>query len=102
MLGGSAASADVVARCTAKHGFAPDPFGAAYCDGATILADALRKTGPDRAKLRDALAAVDGYKKITRTFCTDGRNDMAHSLTLVRFKPGTKDFEPVATFPREG
>jgi len=97
----SPASADVVARYTDKYGFAPDPFGAAYYDAAMILADALRRAGPDRAKLRDALAAVDGYKGITRVFRTDADNNMAHSLTLVRFTPGTKEFEPVATFPRD-
>jgi branched-chain amino acid transport system substrate-binding protein len=67
-----------------------------------ILADALRKVGPDRAKLRDHFAAVKAFQGISRSFTTDAENNMAHSLVLVRFKPGTKDFEAVATFPRAG
>jgi branched-chain amino acid transport system substrate-binding protein len=89
-----------VKRYTEKFGFAPDPYGAAYYDGAMILANGLRKVGPDRAKLRDYLTTVDGYKGVSRVFRTDSENNMAHSLTLVQFKPGTKDFQAVATFPR--
>ncbi len=97
----SPASADFVKRYASKFGFDPDPYGAAYYDGAMILADALRKVGPDRAKLRDHFAAVKGYNGISRSFTTDAENNMAHSLVLVRFKPGSKDYEAVATFPRQ-
>ncbi len=98
----SPASASFVKRYTEKFTFAPDPYGAAYYDGAMILANGLRQAGPDRAKLRDYLAAVHDYKGISRTFTTDAENNMAHTLVLVRFKPGTKEYEPVATFPRAG
>ncbi len=96
----SPASADFVARCTARFNLAPDPYGSCYYDGAMIVAEGLRAVGPDRAKLRDYLAAVKGYKGVTRTFSTDAENNMAHTLALVRFLPGTKEFEAVATFPR--
>ena len=97
----SPASADFVRRYTEKYGFAPDPYGAAYYDGAMILGESLRQAGPDRAKLRDHLASLDGYKGVSRSFRSDVENNMAHTVTLVRFKPGTKEYEPVATFPRD-
>lgn len=93
----SPASADFVKRYTAKFGFAPDPYGAAYYDGAFILAEGLRAVGPDRAKLRDFLTSVKGYRGVSRVFTTDADNNMAHSLTLVRFKPRTKELEPIAS-----
>lgn len=97
----SPASEAFVKRYTDKYGFAPDPYGAAYYDGAMILVQALKAAGPDRAKLRDHLATLDGYTGLTRSFRTDADNNMAHSLVLVKFKPGTKDFDAVATFPKQ-
>jgi branched-chain amino acid transport system substrate-binding protein len=96
----SPASEDFIVRYTKLFGFAPDPYGAAYYDGAMILADGLRKVGADRAKLREYFATLKDYQGISRVFTTDAQNNMAHSLVLVRFRPGGKDFEQVATFPR--
>ena len=94
-------SADFVKRYTERFGFAPDPYGAVYYDGAMILREGLKQVGPDRVKLRDFLAGLKDFKGISRTFTTDADNNMAHSLVLVRFKPGTKDYESVAQFPRQ-
>jgi branched-chain amino acid transport system substrate-binding protein len=96
----SQASAEFVKRYAAKFGFDPDPYGAAYYDGAMMLADALRKVGPDREKLRAYFATIKDYHGVSRVFTTDADNDMAHSLTLVRFKRGTKEYDAIATFPR--
>ena len=76
-----------------------DPFGSCYYDAAMILADALRKVGPDKAKIRDYFANVKDYKGVTRDFTTDSLNDMAHSIALVDFIPGTKEFQLVANYP---
>ncbi len=98
----SPASEAFVKRYTERFGFAPDPYGAAYYDGAMILVQALKASGADRGKLRDDLSKLSGYTGLSRTFRTDADNNMAHSLVLVKFKPGTKDYEAVATFPRQG
>lgn len=97
----SPASADFVSRCTAKFNLAPDPYGSCYYDGAMMVAEGLRRVGPDRVKLRDHLAALKGYKGVTRTFSNDAENNMAHSLALVAFTPGTKDYKSIGTFPRD-
>ena len=78
-----------------------DPFGSCYYDAAMILADGLRTVGTDKAKLRDYFAAVKGYDGVTRTYTTDGRNDMAHSVALASFAPGTKDLKLVTTYPAQ-
>ncbi len=78
-----------------------DPFGSCYYDAAMILADGLRKVGTDKAKLRDYFAAVKGYDGVTRSYTTDDRNDMAHSVALVDFASGTKDLRLVTTYPAQ-
>jgi branched-chain amino acid transport system substrate-binding protein len=98
----SPASADFVNRYLAAYKFRPDPYGAAYYDAAMILADGLRKVGPDREKLRTYLSALKGFKGIARTYTVDAAtNNLAHSVMLVAFKPGTKDFTGVATYPKQ-
>jgi branched-chain amino acid transport system substrate-binding protein len=76
-----------------------DPFGSCYYDATMIMADAMRKVGTDKAKIRDYFAGVKDYKGVTRTFATDERNDMAHNVALVDFKPDTKDLRLVSYYP---
>ena len=78
-----------------------DPFGSCYYDAAMMLADGMRKVGTDREKLRGWFASIKGYEGVTRTFTTDERGDMAHSVALANFTPGTKDFKLVATYPAQ-
>jgi branched-chain amino acid transport system substrate-binding protein len=92
-------SADYTKRFLDRFKMRADPFGSCYYDAAMILADAMRKVGPDKAKIRDYFAAVKDYKGVTRTFTTDDINDMAHNVALVDFKPGTKDLQLVSYYP---
>ena len=95
----SPASAEFVRRYNAQFGFRPDPFGAAYYDGAMMIAEGLRKVGTDPEKLRAYLAGIKDYKGVTRTFATDENNNMANGVVLVKFKSGSKDFEVAAHYP---
>jgi len=94
-------SADYVKRYVARFKMYPDPFGSCYYDAAMILADALRKFGPDREKIRDYFAHIKDYQGVTRTFTTDARGDMAHSVTLVKFTEGTKNFTLLDRYPAQ-
>ncbi len=97
----SPASADFVRRYTQRFKLRPDSFGTSYYDAALMLADALRKVGPDAGKLRAWFAAVKDFKGMARSYRTDpATNNMAHSVVLVSFKPGSKDLVSVATYPR--
>ena len=95
----SPASADYMTRFNDRFKMRADPFGSCYYDAAMILADALRKVGPDKAKIRDYFANVKDYKGVTRDFTTDSLNDMAHTTALVDFIPGTKEFQLVQNYP---
>jgi branched-chain amino acid transport system substrate-binding protein len=94
------ASKDFVKRFTARWGFKPDPYGAAYYDATKMLADALAKNGSDPAKLQAYFTELKPYEGVAQTYVNkgDGTNNLAHSVVLVKFKPGTKDFEQVASY----
>lgn len=92
-------SADYVKRFAARFGMRADPFGSCYYDAAMILADALRKVGPDREKIRDYFANLKDYPGVTRKYTTDVGGEMAHSVALVKFDEGTKDFKLIQHYP---
>jgi branched-chain amino acid transport system substrate-binding protein len=97
----SPASADFMKRCTDRFKQRPDSFGASYYDAALMLAEALKQVGPDAEKLRGWFAALKDFKGMARSYSTDtATNNMAHSVVLVSFKPGSKDLVAVATYPR--
>jgi branched-chain amino acid transport system substrate-binding protein len=95
----SPASADFVKRFQERFKMRTDPFASCYYDAAMMMADGMRKVGPDKAKLRDYFAAIKDYKGVTRTFAADSRGDMAHNVALVSFVPGTKDIKLVGYYP---
>ncbi len=92
-------SADYAKRFAARFNMRADPFGSCYYDAAMILADALRKFGPDREKIRDYFANLKDYKGVTRSFTTDARGETAHSVALVKFEEGTKEFKLIRHYP---
>jgi branched-chain amino acid transport system substrate-binding protein len=92
-------SVDYMQRFDARFGMRADPFGSCYYDAAMILADAMRKVGTDKTKIRDYFAGVKGDKGVTRIWTTDSLGDMAHSVALVDFVPGTKDMKLVSYYP---
>ncbi|WP_421998547.1 ABC transporter substrate-binding protein [Reyranella sp.] len=69
----------------------PDPFGSCYYDAAWIMKQVMDKVGTDRAKVRDGIKAIKGYKGVTNTFTTDEDGNMVHSLAVFSIKPGTRD-----------
>jgi len=69
----------------------PDGFGSVYYDGAMIVAEALKKVGPDREKIREYLAGLKDYQGVTGSFSTAANGDMLHRLSIVEYIPGTKD-----------
>lgn len=69
----------------------PDGFGSVYYDGAMMVAEALKKVGTDREKIRAYLASIKGYQGVTGTFSASPNGDMLHALSIVEFIPGKKD-----------
>lgn len=85
------------ARYKAKFNVEADPYGAAYYDGAMLMARAMNAVGTDPAKLRDYLASVKGYQGVSHLYSVDGDGNAVHDVTVIKFKPGTKESQFVAT-----
>jgi branched-chain amino acid transport system substrate-binding protein len=92
-------SKDFVKRYEARWGFKPDPYGAAYYDAMYVVADAIARHGPDPVKLQEHLANLSPYEGTAQRYWNqkNGTNNLAHSVVLVKFKPGTKDLEQVTS-----
>ncbi len=90
-------SVSYMQRFQQKFGMGADPFGSCFYDAAMILADALRKVGPDRVAIRDYFAHVTDYPGVTRRFTTDALGNMAHSVVMAAFVPGGKTFKLIET-----
>jgi ABC-type branched-subunit amino acid transport system substrate-binding protein len=56
-----------------------------------ILAEVLRKVGPDREAIRGELAKISNWQGVTQTYRADANGNLAHATVVVQFKPGTKD-----------
>jgi len=68
-----------------------DAYAAVYFDGAMMLADAMRKVGPDPEKLREHLAGIRNYQGVAGVFSFDASGNGVHEVTIVNFRKGTKD-----------
>ncbi|HEY0295505.1 MAG TPA: ABC transporter substrate-binding protein [Bordetella sp.] len=87
------AGKDFTARYKAKYQIDADPYGAAYYDGAMLMARAMNAVGTDPAKLRDYLAGVKGYQGVSHVYSIDAQGNGVHDVAVVKFKPGTKDMQ---------
>ncbi|MCX7324966.1 MAG: ABC transporter substrate-binding protein [Hyphomicrobiales bacterium] len=97
-------SKDFVKRYAERWGFKPDPYGAAYYDAMFMVADAIGKVGSDPVKLQEYFANLTPYEGTAQRYLNqkNGTNNLAHSVVLVKFKAGTKDFEQVTSFSAAG
>jgi branched-chain amino acid transport system substrate-binding protein len=84
-------SVQFVKDFTERFKVPPDGFGSVYYDGGMIVADALKKVGPDREKIRGYLANLKDYHGVTGLFTTAPNGDMLHRVSIVEYIPGTKD-----------
>jgi ABC-type branched-subunit amino acid transport system substrate-binding protein len=73
-------------RYRARAGTSPTPAAARAYDAVRLLAAALRRSGPNRARLRDALAALSGYAGVSGVIAFDHAGDDLTDVTLVRFQ----------------
>lgn len=71
----------------------PDAFAAYAYDGTRILLRAIRTAGPNRFRIRDAVAAVRTYDGVTGRMVFDPTFNNLAPLTLVRVKGNAFAFE---------
>lgn len=64
-----------------------DPTSAWTYDGMNILANAIKKAGEDRAKIREAILATQGYKGVLGTFSFTPNGDGLSEVSVVEIQP---------------
>ena len=67
-----------------------EPFDASSAwayDGLNILANAIKKGGEDRAKIRDAILATQGYQGVLGTFSFTPNGDGLSEVSVVQIQP---------------
>ncbi len=57
-------------------------------DGLNILVNAIKKAGQDRAKIREAILATQGYKGVLGTFSFSPNGDGLHEVSVVQIEQG--------------
>lgn len=76
-----------------KYGKEADGFNALGYDLAYLLADALERAGEaDSEKVKDALAATEGFKGVTGTLSMDEFHNPVKAVTILEIKDGVPTF----------
>jgi branched-chain amino acid transport system substrate-binding protein len=63
-------------------------FAAFDYDALMILANAIKKAGEDRAKIREAILATKGYVGVLGTYSFTSNGDSLHTATVVQIENG--------------
>ncbi|HWU39915.1 MAG TPA: ABC transporter substrate-binding protein [Candidatus Acidoferrum sp.] len=66
-----------------------DGLSAWTYDGLKILVNAIKKAGENRAKIREAILATQGYKGVLGTFSFTSNGDGLHEVSVVQIEKGT-------------
>ena len=70
-----------------------DPYGAAYYDGAMLMAQAMNAVGTDPAKLQQYLREVKDYPGVSHVYRFDDQGNGVHDVAVVKFAVGSKDMQ---------
>jgi branched-chain amino acid transport system substrate-binding protein len=72
----------------ATYGVEPDQFAAVAYDSLGMLVEVLKKSGPDRAKLRDELAKIKDYPGVSGKTSFDANRDVVKDMVFMQVKEG--------------
>ena len=79
-----------------KFGQTPDALGTLAYDATNLLFEAIRKAGSnDPLKIREALAAIKGFKGVTGESTMDGNGDAVKSAVILQIVKGRQKFVKV-------
>ena len=62
-----------------------DPYGAAYYDGAMLMAQAINAVGADPQKLQGYLKDLKGYQGVSHVYSFDAKGNGVHDVAIVKF-----------------
>jgi branched-chain amino acid transport system substrate-binding protein len=71
-----------------EYGETFDPTSAWTYDGLNVLASAIKKAGEDRAKIREAILATQGYKGVLGTFSFTPNGDGLSEVSVIQIDKG--------------
>lgn len=74
-------------------------FAAFDYDALMLLANAIKRGGEDRAKIRDALLATKGYAGVLGTYSFTPNGDSLHTASVVQIRNGKPNLLKVVTVP---
>lgn len=80
-------------RFRTRFGVEPDVFAAYGYDAANLVVIAVRQAGLNRARIRDALAAVRTYEGVTGTMRFDATSNNVSGVLLARVEGGRFVFD---------
>ena len=72
----------------------PDVYAAYGYDGANLMIEAIKKSGPNRYRIRDYLGNLDEWDGVTGHMVFDGRWDSIVPMAVAEFKQGKWHFQP--------
>jgi len=81
------------ARFEKRYGVRPDIYAGYAYDGARLTIDGIRKAGPNRYRIRDALADLEHYDGVTGHMHFDARWDNIAPIVLAQYREGKWWFE---------
>lgn len=79
---------DFVARYRERFGQAPDQFAAQAYDAVRLVAFAVRRGGPDRVRVREAVAGVRRFPGVTGELAFDRWGDPVRDVIITRVEGG--------------
>lgn len=75
------------------EGYAPDSNASLGYDSVLVLADAIKRAGsPERAKIRDALAATKDFAAVTGVITINEKRDASKNAVVITVKDGKFQF----------
>ncbi|HTX52529.1 MAG TPA: ABC transporter substrate-binding protein [Candidatus Baltobacteraceae bacterium] len=80
-----------------EYGEDMNTFAAFDYDALQILANAIKKGGEDRAKIREAILATKGYVGVLGTYSFTANGDSLHTATVVQIEGGKPKLLKVVT-----
>jgi branched-chain amino acid transport system substrate-binding protein len=83
-----------VARFQKCYGMKPDLYAAYGYDGAQILIAAIKKAGPNRYRIRDAVLGLDDYDGVTGHMRFDARWDNIAPIVYAQYQQGRWHYFP--------
>ena len=85
---------DFVRRFRQRYNEDPEVYAAYGYDGAKLMIEAIRKSGPNRYRVREYLGSLEQWEGVTGHMIFDGRWDNIVPISIARHRDGHWHFDP--------